>query len=205
METWHGATRSPDGARRAAVVGGYGEGMRPGGWITVTRAIGVAGLAGVLGACSSPTPSSPPTTPVPSASLTVPGAAPSPAATLAAGAHWRGLPSSFGAPGAVHTAGVGWTSDDTLLYVVLWGSSSCPPVAVSPAARSGDGALAVVTDATRYRGKACTADLGPATTVVALPSGVVPGASVSVLVDGHGPVRLPAAGDSDAPVWVDAD
>jgi hypothetical protein len=165
-------------------------------------AIGAAALMGVLGACSSsPTPSSPPSTPVPSASLAVP----SPGATLAAGAHWRGLPSSFGEPGTVHGAGVGWTSDDTLLYVVLWGSSTCPPVAVSPATRSGDGAIAVVTDTARYRGKACTADLVPTTTVVALPTGAVPGAAVPVLVDGHGPAHLPAAAEGDAPVWIDAD
>jgi hypothetical protein len=179
--------------RRPSGVGKFAAGL-----------LGALVVAGALGDCSSsPTPASPPSTPVPTASLTFPGPAPSPTVTVVAGGHWRGLPASFGEPGAYHTAGVGWTSDDTLLYVVLWGSSSCPPVASSPATRTGDGAIAVVTDTGRYAGRACTADLGPATTVVALPGGVAPGAAVSVLVDGHGPARLPAAVDGDAPVWVD--
>lgn len=176
-----------------------------GGWSrSAAGAIGAGVLAGLLGGCSSsPTPSTPPSTPVPSSSLTVPGATPEPTSTLAAGAHWRGLPPSFDDPGTVRAAGVAWTSDDTLLYVVLWGSSTCPPVA-SPATRSGDASIAVVTDTARYRGKICTADLGPATTVVALPAEVTPGAALSVLVDGHGPARLPAAAEGGAPVWVDA-
>jgi len=180
--------------------------MRPGAVGKVaTGAVGALVAAGVVASCSSsPTPSSPPTTPVPSSSLTVPGPTPSPAETVAAGAHWRGLPASFGEAAAVHAAGVGWTTDDTLLYVVLWGSSSCPPVASSPATSRGHGAIAVVTDARRYAGRACTADLAPATTVVALPGGVAPGAAVSVLVDGQGPARLPAAKEGGAPVWVDA-
>jgi hypothetical protein len=163
-------------------------------------ALGAAVLASVA-ACSSPTPSSPPSTPVPTASLTVPGATPGP--TPVPGARLPGLPASFGEPGEVHAAGVGWTSDDTLLYVALWGSSSCPPVASSPATRTPDGGIAVVSE-DRYAGQACTADLAPSTTVVALPHGVEPGAALRVLVDGHGPVELPAAADGTAPVWVDA-
>ncbi|MGC5168110.1 hypothetical protein [Luteimicrobium sp. DT211] len=163
--------------------------------------LGVAVL-GALAACSSsPTPSAPPSAPVPSASLEVP----TPTHSLAAGAHWRGVPASFGEPDVVGSAGVGWTPDDGLLYVVLWGSSSCPPVAMSPTTRTADGAVAVVTDERRYAGKICTADMVPSTTVVALPDGSRPGAAVPVLVDGRGPVTLPAAADDPGPVWVDAE
>jgi len=170
----------------------------------VVAALGVAVLASFGGCSSSPTPSSPPSTPVPTASLTAPGATPSPTRTLVGGAHWPGLPASFGEPSGFHSAGVGWTSDDALLYVVVAGSSSCPPVASSPATRTAAG-IAVVVEKDRYAGQACTADMAPTTTVVALPDGVTPGAAVSVVVDGHGPVELPAATEGTAPVWVDAE
>ncbi|MFC8731370.1 hypothetical protein ACFT5B_02785 [Luteimicrobium sp. NPDC057192] len=178
--------------------------MRKGRSGAVAATLGAVVLASLSACSSSPTPSSPPRTPVPTASLTVPGATPSPTSTLAGGAHWPGLPPSFGEPSGFHAAGVGWTADDALLYVVVAGSSSCPPVASSPATRTSDG-IAVVVEKDRYAGQACTADMAPTTTVVALPDGVAPGAAVSVVIDGRGPVTLPAAADGDGPVWVDAE
>lgn len=162
---------------------------------------GVAAIAAValLGACAS-TPGSdtaddPTTEP--------PASTPSPAPTLelTAGSSVVGLPDDMTAPPVDAVVGAARTADDALLYVVTFGSSTCPAVADPTATAAGDGAVAVTFP--EPDDGACTMDYVPATTVVALPDEAAPDADLVVTIGEWGQVTLPAG--SDEPAWVMAE
>lgn len=116
---------------------------------------------------------------------------------LTAGSAIVGLPKSLGPDPANTIAGAARTSDDTLIYVVTFGSSSCPMVADSTAQLAGDGAVEVTFP--QLGAGACTSDFVPSTTVVALPDEVDPEADVTVRIGTLDEVVLPAG--SDDAVW----
>ncbi len=119
---------------------------------------------------------------------------------LTAGSTVVGLPEGIGDPSADAAAGAARTSDDALLYVVTFGSSTCPSVADATATSAGDDAVQVTFP--EPGDGACTADYVPATTVVALPDDVDPHRDLTVTVGSWGEVTLPA-GSQDA-VWAAA-
>lgn len=119
---------------------------------------------------------------------------------LTAGSTIVGLPKSLGPNPADATAGAARTSDDTLIYVVTFGSSSCPMVAEPTAQLAGDGAVEVAFPELGVG--ACTSDFVPSTTVVALPDEVDPEADLTVTIGVLGEIVLPAG--SDDAVWATA-
>lgn len=117
---------------------------------------------------------------------------------LEAGSSVVGLPDGIGDQPADAAAGAARTSDDTLLYVITFGSSTCPAVADADSTSTGADAVEITFPAPDDG--ACTADYVPATTVVALPDDVDANQDLTVTVGTWGEVTLPA-GSSDA-VWV---
>lgn len=117
---------------------------------------------------------------------------------LVAGSFIVGLPPGLGTPPTDAAAGVGRTSDPTLLYVVTFGSSTCPSVADPTATSTGDGALEITFP--EPDDGICTQDYVPATTVVGLPDGVDGAGELAVAVGLWGSATLPAG--SDEPAWV---
>lgn len=163
------------------------------------RAAATAGLLAVLVACSGgsgdggsaspPSPAEEPSTPAPSGS----------ALALTAGSSVVGLPEGVAAPPAGAVAGASRTTDPSLIYVITFGSSTCPMVADPDAVPTGAaGASEVEITFPEPTGGACTADYVPATTVVALPE--EPTGDLRVLLGPAGDVTLPAG--SDAVEWV---
>lgn len=128
-------------------------------------------------------------------------ASPSPDATLAlvAGSTVVGLPDGVVPPADLSApAGAARTSDDALLHVVTFGSSTCPAVADPTATAADDGGVAVTFP--EPADGPCTMDYVPATTVVALPDGTPADQDLTVTIGTWGQVVLPA-GSTD-PVWV---
>lgn len=163
------------------------------------RALGglaAVGAVALLAACASADPGS-------TDDLTTEPPTPTPAETLelAAGSSVVGLPDDLAAPPADAVAGAARTSDDTLVYVITWGSSTCPQVAAPEAEAAGDGAVRVTFP--EQDGGPCTQDYVPATSVVALPDTVAPDADLTVQVGDWGEVTLPAG--SLEPGWVAAE
>lgn len=117
---------------------------------------------------------------------------------LSAGASIVGLPENIGHQPVDASAGAARTTDDMLIYVVTFGSSTCPMVADPTATVTGSDTVEV-TFPEPGEG-ACTNDYVPATSVVALPDDVDPEADLTVTVGVWGEVTLPA-GSTDA-VWV---
>lgn len=120
--------------------------------------------------------------------------------TLEAGSSVVGLPDGAGEQPADAVAAAGRTADDSLVYVVTLGSSTCPAVPDASAEATGDAAVEV-TFPDPGTG-ACTADFVPATTVVALPEAIDPEQDLTVTIGTLGEVVLPAG--SDALVWATA-
>lgn len=118
--------------------------------------------------------------------------------TLTAGSSVVGLPDDLAAPPTDAVAGAARTTDPTLLYVVTFGSSTCPSVADPTATATGDGAVEITFP--EPDDGICTQDYVPATTVVALPDGVDGAAELTVDVGTWGSATL-AAGSSE-PAWV---
>jgi hypothetical protein len=116
---------------------------------------------------------------------------------LTAGSSVVGLPGDLAAPPVDAAAGAARTTDPTLLYVVTFGSSTCPLVPDPIATSTGEGAVEVTFP--EPGDGACTADYVPATTVVALPEGVDGAGDLVVTVGLWGEVTLPAG--SDEPEW----
>ncbi|MGO1318258.1 MAG: hypothetical protein ACTMIR_14655, partial [Cellulomonadaceae bacterium] len=89
------------------------------------------------------------------------------------------------------------------VYVVTFGSGSCPTVA-DPQATEEDGAIAVTFPAPSDG--PCTMDYRPATTVVELPDAVLDEDEVTLRLGDLGEVTLPERtdGEPSALVWVDA-
>jgi hypothetical protein len=103
------------------------------------------------------------------------------------------------APPAGAVAGASRTTDPSLIYVITFGSSTCPMVADPDAVATGAaGASEVEITFPKPTGGACTADYVPATTVVAVPE--EPTGDLRVLLGPAGDVTLPAG--SDAVEWV---
>lgn len=88
----------------------------------------------------------------------------------------------------------GWLAGGSLIALVTQGSSTCVPIA-SDVTVQADGSLAVTLEdpaATDGSELACTADLAPRATLVALPDGVTPGQELDIVVT-YGDAR----GDTD--------
>ena len=121
---------------------------------------------------------------------------------LEAGAHGMGLPPGVDAPTEGGT-GAAWSAEPGLLYVVTYGSSTCPLLAEADASVEGsDVAVAfdeVPADAV------CTMDYVPATSVVQVPDDVDPSAEVSVVLGDRGTVVVPPAADgaTGESAWVE--
>lgn len=163
-----------------------------------------SGLLALATACSggsggyggaSPSPSG-------SASASAASTAPAPSGSplaLTAGSSAVGLPEGVAEPPAGAVAGASRTTDPSLIYVITFGSSTCPMVADPDAVATGAaGAAEVEITFPEPTGGACTADYVPATTVVAVPE--EPAGDLRVLLGPAGDVTLPAG--SDAVEWV---
>ena len=123
-------------------------------------------------------------------------------AVLEAGVTGSGLPEGVTPPDDGGSAGAGWAPDDGLLYVVTFGSSTCPVVAEPEATLSGD--TLVVTAAPTSDGP-CTMDLVPTTSVVGVPDDVDASAPVTVDLGDLGVVTVEprgAAGSAGPIAWV---
>jgi hypothetical protein len=121
---------------------------------------------------------------------------------LAAGAHGLGLPPDMDAPAQGGT-GAAWSAEPGLLYVVTYGSSTCPLLAEADAAV--EGSDAVVTFDEVPADAVCTMDFVPAASVVQVPDDIDPSAEVGVVLGDRGSVVLPPAADGTTgeSVWVE--
>lgn len=135
------------------------------------------------------------------AGASAPDESPATELTLEAGSSVVGLPDGVGEQPAGATAGAGRTAEDGLIYVITFGSSTCPAVPDATATRAGPASVDVTFP--EPGSGPCTADFVPATSVVALPDGVDAGQDLTVTVGADGVVLLPAG--SDAVVWASAD
>ena len=121
---------------------------------------------------------------------------------IEAGINGVDLPAGVDAPTSGGT-GAAWTAQDGYLYVVTFGSSTCPRIAEGDATL--DGSDVVVTFQKVDETKPCTMDLRPWTTVVKAPEGVDESADVTVRLDEAGTVVLApraAAGQVGEAAWV---
>lgn len=118
--------------------------------------------------------------------------------TLTAGSFVVGLPDDLAAPPTDASAGAARTTDPTLLYVVTFGSSTCPSIADPTATSTGEGAIEITFP--EPEDGICTQDYVPATTVVALPDGVEGAGDLSVGIGQWGQATLPAGWTE--PGWV---
>ncbi len=162
---------------------------------------------GASGGSSSTEPS--PTEPSPTESSEPPSESPSgPAPTdHEPGDTFRGLPD--GVDGTMNApAGAGWSPVDGRLFVVTYGSSSCPRLA-EPDADWDDGhENLVVRLVDPPADKACTMDYAPTTSVVAVPDDVDASAPVPVRITGEGAVEVeprPAPGEPGPIAWQSGD
>jgi hypothetical protein len=111
--------------------------------------------------------------------------------------HFKGVPRSFKVQQALSVShpGVAWAPRNRL-YVITIGSSSCPEL-VSAIRANGQHHLVVRTRTVFPKGQteehACTADLGPTTSLVAVPAAVDLDSAVTVSIDSAVSV-LPARG-----------
>lgn len=108
-----------------------------------------------------------------------------------------GLPDGLGPQAGDAQAGVARTADPGLLYVITFGSSTCPAVPDDAAEDAGAGAVTITFP--EPGDGPCTMDYVPATTVVGLPDGVGADGDLAVTVGTLGQVTLPAG--SDEVVW----
>jgi hypothetical protein len=147
--------------------------------VTVRYAAGPLLLAGALTACltacgTTPAPGTAPSTatstaPAGSATATTPNVTPT-----------KGLPPTVTPTDTTGASLVGWAGAGRL-YVVTYGSSTCPRVPVSLSVATGNR----LTIATRPTSDGpCTMDFGPSTSVVDAPSGLDDTAPLQVTIDG---------------------
>jgi hypothetical protein len=182
-----------------------------------TRRRTVAALlaAGVLalGACAQPTdpgaPSSPTEDAVPPTEDTPTPGPSAPArswadVTRAPGVVVRGLPA--GVEGTTDSpVGAAWAPEEGLLYVVTYGSSSCPTTAEPQATH--DGGAVVVTLVPPPDDAICTMDYAPTTSVVGVHADADSGEPVTVRLGERGTVELaprPGPDQPGPPAWVAA-
>jgi len=122
---------------------------------------------------------------------------------IEAGANGVDLPDGIDPPSNGGT-GAAWTAEDGYLYVVTFGSSTCPTVAEGEATL--EGSDVVVTFEKVEDNKPCTMDMRAWTTVVKAPEGVDESADVTVKLDEAGSVVLTpraAAGQVGEAAWVE--
>ncbi|QHT55606.1 hypothetical protein GXP71_05560 [Cellulomonas sp. H30R-01] len=98
-------------------------------------------------------------------------------AVLEAGVTGSGLPEGVTPPDDSGSPGAAWAPDEGLLYVITFGSSTCPIVA-EPEATAAGGVLTVKVGATSDG--PCTMDFVPTTSVVGVPDDVDENAPVTV-------------------------
>ena len=136
-------------------------------WAAGTALVAVGALAG-CGTSSSPG-ASPSSAPPGSATASTPNVT----AT-------KGLPPTVTPTDTMGTSLVGWEGPGRL-YVVTYGSSTCPRVPVSVTAATGN-RLAITTKPTSDG--PCTMDFGPSTSVIDAPQGLDDTMPVQVTIDG---------------------
>ena len=122
---------------------------------------------------------------------------------IEAGANGVDLPDGIDPPSNGGT-GAAWTAEDGYLYIVTFGSSTCPTVAEGEATL--EGSDVVVTFEKVEDNKPCTMDMRAWTTVVKAPEGVDESADVTVKLDEAGSVVLTprdAAGQVGEAAWVE--
>lgn len=188
------------------------------GWTRRTRV--AAALAGgllvpaVLTACAEPTDPGAPSTPTedtvsPTEDTPTPIEPSTPASDwagveLAPGVVVRGLPD--GVEGTQDSpAGAAWSPAERLLYVITYGSSSCPTTTHPEAAV--DGGTVVVTLVPPPADAICTMDYAPTTSVVGVPDGADSGEAVTVQLGDAGTVEVaprPAPDEPGPAAWVPA-
>lgn len=120
---------------------------------------------------------------------------------LRPGATGTGLPEGLEGSSS-SKAGVAWTAEPGLVYVVTNGSSSCPVIAEVSASLEGDEAVVGLLPP---KDGMCTMDWAPTTSVVGMPDDVADGAAVTVRLGEVGSVELPArheAGETGDIAWV---
>jgi hypothetical protein len=119
---------------------------------------------------------------------------------LEPGRSGRGLPE--GVPGSMDSsAGAAWSPEAGLVYVVTYGSSSCPSIAEAEAT-AGDAGVTVTL--LPPAAEMCTMDWAPTTTVVAVPAGTDETVPLTVVLGEHGTVEVPpraAAGQPGEVAW----
>jgi hypothetical protein len=157
-------------------------------------ALGAAALVAGCGGGQAEPGSAAGESPTAEGTATAPG--PTPLA-LVAGASAPGLPDAATSPETDAAAGAARTDQDGLVYVVTFGSSTCPDVP-DPEAEAGDDGSVRVTFPEPGDG-VCTQDYVPTTSVVGLPADVDPTADLRVDLGSRGEVTLPA-GSQDV-VW----
>ncbi|HEY7988480.1 MAG TPA: hypothetical protein VIE19_04620 [Lapillicoccus sp.] len=139
--------------------------------MTVRLAVAMLVLAGTLSACGA---------------SAAPGAAPTsaPAGSVSGStptvSHTKGLPPAVTPTDTAGASLVGW-SGPGLMYLVTYGSGSCPKLPTSVAVAQGN-RLTIVT-APSSDGP-CTMDFGPTTSAVDVPPGIDDTKPVEVTVDG---------------------
>jgi hypothetical protein len=104
--------------------------------------------------------------------------------------HYRGVPPGTATARPLPRSGVNATWRDGRLEITTWGSGSCPGVPTRVRVR-GQHAVEVTISAD-YSG-ACTADLGPTTSVIEVPPGIAATGPLTVTVRGadRSPVAIP--------------
>ena len=139
--------------------------------MTVRRAVVALVLAGMLSACGTTAApgAAPSTVPVGSATGSTPTVS-----------HSKGLPPAVTPTDTSGQSIVGW-SGPGLMYLVTYGSGSCPKLPTSVSA-AGSNQLTLTT-APSSDGP-CTMDFGPTTSVVDVPPGIDDTKPVEVTVDG---------------------
>lgn len=113
----------------------------------------------------------------------------------------RGLPSGVEDAPADTAAGVGWNEAGDALYVVTFGSSSCP--LVPQAVEQAGGGLEITLAAAG--GAVCTMDIVPTYATVAPPSGVASDAPVTAILGDLGQVTIPPAATPTQIGWLAAE
>lgn len=96
------------------------------------------------------------------------------------------------------SAGAAWTGTDDLVYVITFGSGTCPWIADPAASADGEVTFAPLPDGP------CTMDYRPATTVVELPAELAEQDEVTLTIGTWGDVTLPPKTDGKASsvVWI---
>lgn len=124
---------------------------------------------------------------------------------IEAGASGRGLPDGVDQPES-SAGGVAWSGDGAYLFVMTFGSSTCPMLGDGATA---EGATVTVTFEPVSDGP-CTMDYVPFTSVVAVPDSVDPMGAVTVELGDLGTLEVPPltekadAADAGEPVWLPA-